>query len=260
MAKLTGVKTLDMQNGETMRISYEGATYERAADPLVGDIVLVVEPWGSIEVGDYYVVTTVSELGDVAYAHFKGGDYDCANNRTDKMRAFRKVGAAQTPGEVNAGRLIERLNNVEARVDALEGKAEKPALKVGDHVKILSAGEFGGVDVGDCGVIDREIDEDGQYRVTGEYDHGYFYPNQMMKVDVEVAAAIGRKANEYRAGDVVKGELAFRRGQFEYGEVAEAPSVSILGVRIINAQGAVRTLVHDSVELIAPVDARFDRQ
>lgn len=44
MAKLEGVKTLDMVNGEITKVAYNGAEYERVeGDAQEGDLVLITD-------------------------------------------------------------------------------------------------------------------------------------------------------------------------------------------------------------------------
>lgn len=60
MAKLNGVKTVDMVNGEITKVAYEGAEYEKVEatreTAKVGDIFLATSERRDITVGAYYEV------------------------------------------------------------------------------------------------------------------------------------------------------------------------------------------------------------
>src|SRR5699024_8789767 len=56
MAKLEGVKVVDMKDGEVTKIEYEGEEYARVkSEAAKGDIVKVItDGWGDLEKGNYY--------------------------------------------------------------------------------------------------------------------------------------------------------------------------------------------------------------
>src|SRR5699024_12669140 len=56
MAKLEGVKVVEMKEGEITKIEYEGEEYARVkSEAAKGDIVTVItDGWGDLEKGNYY--------------------------------------------------------------------------------------------------------------------------------------------------------------------------------------------------------------
>lgn len=73
-------------------------------------------------------------------------------------------------------------------------------------------------------------------------------------------ASINRKPNEFKKGDIVRGERSNNHGEIIVGEICE---VSHAGDRC-NAvtsfkDGEYRAVYKSSLELITPVEARFDR-
>lgn len=118
-----------------------------------------------------------------------------------------------------------KFDRKESNVLVYAPKAE--ALKVGDKVRVLKPGEFGGVYVGQIGEVVNghafDFDDKPEYsiKVVGaDGDHDYFRPQDLRKAtDEEVAEAkalvkkaakeavftqAGRKPNEYRKGDIVR--------------------------------------------------------
>ncbi|QVY62955.1 hypothetical protein [Cytobacillus gottheilii] len=139
MAKLMNVKTLDMVNGEITKVEYDGAVYEKVdGKAQIGDLVTTISSWGTIEVGENYIVIDTRS--------HSGHDYvDVGNNIVgyqEDFVAYRKTSANPTTS------LDERVSTLEQRVDSLEGKGGEQAVeyrevkreaKVGELVKIVDA-------------------------------------------------------------------------------------------------------------------------
>jgi hypothetical protein len=96
MAKLEGVKVIDMTDGEIEKISYDGEEYVRVdGEGKKGDIALVVSAWGSQNVGEYYPVISedhrsYTEEGSKEYVYIKGKTCD-ANCFRHRVELFRPV-------------------------------------------------------------------------------------------------------------------------------------------------------------------------
>lgn len=151
--------------------------------------------------------------------------------------------------------------------------AGAPQFSEGDYVRPMSAGRFGGVDIGALGEISNGPDRDGEYRVDAldGSDHDYFMPAQLERVtDADKAAAkasvaeaerwdeIGRKVNEFRKGDIVETTSGYIYAKGTLGVVTEVDSgisfrVEAEGKKVINWHGC------EDIELITPVEDRFDR-
>lgn len=66
MAKLEGVKVLDMENGEVTKIEYEGAEYSRVPEgekPDKGDIYVAIVDAKDVDKGAYYKIVDLNLLG-----------------------------------------------------------------------------------------------------------------------------------------------------------------------------------------------------
>ncbi|WP_026588491.1 hypothetical protein [Bacillus sp. NSP9.1] len=137
MARLHGVKTLDMVNGEITKVAYDGTEYERVeGGAQKGDIVLVKEEWGDQRVGEFFVVTYTNDSFDPR-EQIVGMVGNTCNASTYKRRldVFRKVSEIQPS-------LEDRVDALESDVAALKGEAkteyvriDKSEAKAGDFVK-----------------------------------------------------------------------------------------------------------------------------
>lgn len=335
MAKLEGVKTVDMVDGEITKISYDGAEYVKVAhdfkDARTGDIFFYNGRNG------YYEIT-------IRKRDFYGIDHPVRfteDDGTDNgyMRScpmhplFRKIHAQSTP---TLAEVSDKVDAIEQRVSALEGddlkvgdyvtftkdvfehtkgkvsvirqidsgatmkygldsptgesdgwardgdirkatdeevtEATAPKFEVGDYVKVLADGEFGGVDVGEYGKVVKGHAEDGNrysVRVDGKDDHDYFRPQDLEKLegkDVERIvqfAKAGRNLDEFKKGDIVQ---VIERGSHDFviNEVVEIVDFSGRGSNKIKAKeigGEVvgcPYLYEREITLIAPVESRVD--
>ena len=157
MAKLNGVKTVNMQDGKITKISYEGAEYAiREGEPKADDIVRNTKSAKDVTIGSFYIVNTTDENGDVA---IRDDVYD-KRSALDDFEVFRKVDAKPMPLEA-------KVDSLDKRVTALE--AVKPAPKTfddfskGAKVRLLSGGGESPL----YGFTDGRTYE----VVTNDYDH-----------------------------------------------------------------------------------------
>lgn len=146
MAKLTGVKTVDMVNGEITKISYEGAEYARVdGEAMFGDVLLRVSGGlrGQVTVGEYYEGHDSSEgRNSVKYRDEEGDVMSTSRNR---FVAFRKINTSQSDGST----LTAKVDELDSRVTALEKgddkpayKTEKRAAKVGERILVTKKRGF----------------------------------------------------------------------------------------------------------------------
>ncbi|MCI4129426.1 hypothetical protein [Bacillus haynesii] len=148
MAKLTGVKTLDMVNGEITKVAYDGAEYERAEGiprsvGKSGDLVLNGHRHPDLKLGEFYRLvwdednSRVSVLDEVGDLH--------GNAVTDRDSVlFRKVSASHPSLEDRVSANEKDIGTLKSDVAALKGEAEpgyvridKGEAKVGDFIKYI---------------------------------------------------------------------------------------------------------------------------
>ncbi|WP_094247565.1 hypothetical protein [Bacillus velezensis] len=179
MAKLDGVKTLDMVNGEITKVAYGGSEYERVeGEAKVGDIVFVTESWGDQNIGEFFVVTyTTSGIRDQIVG--MDGNICEASTYRHNLRIFRKVSAV----------------NVEAE-----------RLKVGDYAKVV-----GQAIVTEKGEIVKVIQDTGAIipfkveTMDGKYTEWRSEASLVRATDEEVAEAKDAAARaKFKRGDKVR--------------------------------------------------------
>lgn len=154
MAKLEGVKTLDMVNGEITKVSYEGAEYERVeGGAQKGDLVLIKDGWDFATKDAFYASFGVDPQGDAEIID----DYGETNsNYRPTYDIFRKVSASQPTLEDRVSTNEKDIESLKSDVAALKGEAKteyvriaKSEAKAGDFVKFdeapfeyLTAGKY----------------------------------------------------------------------------------------------------------------------
>ncbi|MFV4885134.1 hypothetical protein RY279_06640 [Bacillus velezensis] len=132
MAKLNGVKTLDMVNGEITKVAYGGADYVKAEGlPKMGDLVLARKCGYDITYGAFYKITEDADHEeDVRFLD----DVDDGRVRdANDYVLFRKVSANTDPS------LEERVSSAEADLETL--KSDVAALKGGPEYKRIDKSE-----------------------------------------------------------------------------------------------------------------------
>lgn len=115
MAKLNGVQTLDMVNGEITKVAYDGAEYVLVSGSgKVGDLALCNRKHAFFTRGEFYEVTTISDDG--AYVHAIDDEYDRFHMDVAKSaKVFRKVSESSPT-------LEQRVSALESEVSALKGE------------------------------------------------------------------------------------------------------------------------------------------
>lgn len=278
MAKLEGVKVMDMVNGEVTRVEYGGEVYEKVDGPAQkGDLM---RPNGKhVEshikhYAFYYVIDTDGYSADVI------DDAGKRNGLSHKMYdAFRKISVQ--PSLADRVTAVEaKLNVLSSRVDKLEGKTDeaistslnkKERPTVGDFVKVIQ----NGIDlakIGDYAKIVENDKSDIPFKcedLNGSYA-GWFREDEVEKVTDENELKflrIGRKPGEFKVGDIVR-TISYDGGHPKgtIGEISELRGDSKYVKAIYKSNGStdqnasIIDYAHKDVELIAPVEARVDRQ
>lgn len=130
MAKLDGVKVIDMTAGKIEKVAYEGAEYVLTQEaPAVDDIIRTDGAWsGTVEEGNFYKCVGLDVDGDAKIVT----DRDNVTQHYRKhYEVFRKVATQDPTIEARVGKL-------ESDVAALKGEQEaeeKPKFKAGDKVR-----------------------------------------------------------------------------------------------------------------------------
>ncbi len=217
MAKLEGVKTLDMIGGQITKVGYDGAIYERdrAFDGStdIGNLLLCTDaPFTWFTKGAFYEVEfdtsapVVDNVGSTSVI------------LKTKFDIFRKVSESSTPTIEQVDALAERVTKLEGeKKDESTPKTVKRKARVGERILITDAGFAGGdptykngdiltvKSVGDWGkdtVIAEEVEaRKGPYIYDKEYE-----------VIIEEES---KPAPTFSEGDRVK---ALANG--EYGDIA----------------------------------------
>lgn len=237
----------------------EAKAVEAPYTPQKGDIVVVTanNTGSHNKIGDIGKVGTEKPLRDGGVCVY------VPKGHTSSVRTLPKDIRPATPAEVAA----------------YERAVAKTQFKIGDYVKIVKS------DRGKEGTI-AKITEYGEGRkhrlkngtlepsdfvinVEGDpQDYGIRY-DQIVKATAkeitkaeEIAkwAKIGRKPGEFKKGDVVNAKRGGIGQRHEYGIIEDVAVGEGFGVRFANND--YRAFIYDegaTVELIAPVDARFDK-
>ncbi|WP_366597630.1 hypothetical protein AB0R79_18025 [Bacillus velezensis] len=230
MAKLNGVKTLDMVNGETTKVAYGGAEYVKAEGlPKMDDLVLAQKCGYDITYGAFYKITEDADHEeDVRFLD----DVDDGRVRdVDDYVLFRKVSASTSPS------LEERVSSAEGEIEslksdvaALKGEAEykridKDEAQEGDYIKFdqapkryLTADKYYEIDYVDSNGDPQIIDDDGDDFDTYSLDDDEF------EVYRKVDGAPEPKPERLKVGDYAK----------------------VVGQSIINEKGAIVKIIQDT--------------
>ncbi|WP_207119817.1 hypothetical protein [Bacillus velezensis] len=226
MAKLAGVKTLDMVNGEITKVAYGGAEYVKTEGlPKENDLVMSEEGGYDITCGAFYKITEDADHEeDVRFLD----DVDDGRVRdADDYVLFRKVSASTDPS------LEERVSSAEGEIEslksdvaALKGEAgyvriDKSEAQEGDYIKFdeaprsyLTAGEYYEIDYVDSHGDPQITDDDGDEFDTYSLDHCEF------EVYRKVSAA-SVEAERLKVGDYAKVVNATDYHRFTDGDIVE---------------------------------------
>jgi len=141
MAKLHGVKTLDMVNGEITKVSYDGAEYVKTESPVQeGDLFLLTEGHSVIggDTGAFYL--TIKDWdGDIVIPTKYVGLATTIQKIGDGI-AFRKVSASQPTLEDRVSTTEEDIESLKSDVAALKGETEPEYVRIA--IGEAKAGDF----------------------------------------------------------------------------------------------------------------------
>jgi len=244
MADLFGVKKAEGEDG-----------YRKVVDrsARVGDFIKYDEKpadWVEITLGQYYEIKRIDSFDDPQIVDDEGDEYDTSG---DTFGVYEKV-------------IVQ---------DCCEECPKNESLKVGDCAKVISAdySTMKGFESGEIVKVIGEDDED--YYVAKLEDEsmtGFILksPSFITKAtdeDLEKAtkcarwSAIGRKPNEYKRGDIVCVTANSPGGSgHKIGTIGEI--LTFENREVARVSGGVGGWLNpqEHVELITPVEQRFDRK
>lgn len=219
----------------------------------VGDIVKTLDENGFCKIGDIVKIVEDDGSGVPYRLESLSGEYAGWLLEDDVVRA--------TEAEVAAAK------------EAIDPRSK---FAKGDKVRLVSGGGTPGLFDYETGGIYTVSDPKyftGNIEITGGgQPTAYAKPEQLEKVsaeefaEIEKWAAIGRKVNEYKPGDLIKvkrNSVAAGVISGEFGEVREVDACAFgNGVRLtkLNPIGIHAWVGYDDIELIIPVEQRFDRE
>ncbi|QYG88307.1 hypothetical protein [Bacillus atrophaeus] len=224
MAKLEGVKTLDMVNGEITKVAYGGAEYERVeGEGKVGDLVLIKHGWTYATKGEFYESVGQDSDKDV---NIIGDDGEVNSNYRTTYELFRKVSATNPSVEDRVAKAEGEIEALKSDGAALKGEAEYKRISVdeaqdGDYVKFdeaprgyLTAGKYYEIDYVDSNGDPRITDDDGDDFDTFCLDDDQFGVYRK-------ASASEQKPERWKVGDYAKVVDATDYHEFNDGDIVE---------------------------------------
>ncbi|MEC1648215.1 hypothetical protein [Bacillus halotolerans] len=229
MAKLEGVKTLDMVNGEITKVAYGGAEYERMeGEAQKGDIALVKEAWGNQNVAEFFVVThTISDVDSRRQVVIVNGNVCSASAFRESLELFRKVAdATNSSVEERVAKAEGEIESLKSDVAALKGEAEykrigKSEAQAGDYVKFIEADDED-ITIGNLYEIEA-IDCDGDPVFSDDIgQENYATSDDTYEVYRKVSAASVEaepKPDRLQVGDYAKVVKNVRVHEVEVGKI-----------------------------------------
>ncbi|MEH7521723.1 hypothetical protein V7149_00350 [Bacillus sp. JJ1503] len=169
------------------------------------------------------------------------------------------------------------VDNVKVYAPVTDGQPKGQTFKVGDYAKVVNASTIyneNSIPEGEIVEIVEDDKSETPYRmkslISGELRWAKA-KHIVRATDEEVAeakaqqaelakwAAIGRKPNEFKKGDIAK--LVLSNGSTYFGEIADVRTESSVGFKHLHAikYGTTREYIKN-LTLITPVEARFDWQ
>ncbi|MED5047615.1 hypothetical protein P9738_13075 [Bacillus siamensis] len=233
MAKLNGVKTLDMVNGEITKVAYGGAVYERVEGIVrelgnPGDLMLNGRDHKDISVGEFYEVIVDGVYGRVTVSDDIGQHHRRATLH-DSSVLFRKVSASTGPSlEERVSSAEDEIESLKSDVAALKGESEYVRIDVaeaqdGDYVKFdeaprryLTAGRYYEIDYVDSSGDPWITDDDG-----GDFDTSVLHDDEFEVYRKVSAASVEAepKPERLNVGDYAKVVKDFRDHEVEIGTI-----------------------------------------
>ncbi|WP_205754557.1 hypothetical protein [Bacillus amyloliquefaciens] len=249
MAKLNGVKTLDMVNGEITKVAYGGAAYVKSEGlPKMGDLVLAQKCGYDITYGAFYKITEDADHEeDVRFLD----DVDDGRVRdTNDYVLFRKVSTGTNPSlEERVSSAEDEIESLKSDVAALMGESEYVRIDVakaqdGDYVKFdeaprryLTAGRYYEIDYVDSSGDPWITDDDGD-----DFDTSVLHDDEF-EVYRKVSAAsleVEPKPERLKVGDYAKvvdlGENRIRFGG-SIGDIVKVADVRKTQIRTVELDG-----------------------
>jgi len=254
MAKLTGVQTIDMVNGEITKVTYGGAEYARvdgkpSVEKKAGDIALCTDSRTSFfSANSYYLAVNMKHNVGVTFEDNYGENTKFAD-MDERVTLFRKISAQATPTieTVNAkvDGLAERVVSLESALENAEAggkqtpKTEKRHAKVGERILITKDAAVGQTyKLGDVLTVTRaNVISKGDVHVEGQ--PGYVDYNEyevIVESTDKPAQEITHNGVEYtlvkrkaQAGDVVVIPKGGKSPFFNEGEAYVVSKIAIGG-------------------------------
>lgn len=215
MAKLEGVKVIEMNNGEVTKVTYNGEEYTKVdGDAEVGDLIQPNSTWDSCTNGAYYECVNLDGEGDACIG--TDGGYTSANFRYC-YEVFRKVNESTT------------------------GKPKGERLKVGDLAKVISDENYA-VKRGDIVKVNEDDNvpyvtriSDGLKYALKQSEMERYTPQAGDKLTIDgVEYTLEERSAEVGEKVIVVNTLDNR---WENGEIHEAKYDSFGGILIYHEEG-----------------------
>jgi hypothetical protein len=238
MAKLIGVKTLDMVNGDVTRVEYDGAVYERVEEEVAtGDLIYITAESRDVTAHAFYKVIGKNGFDDY---QFLDDEDDSMDVSYEEYALFRTKTPKVEP--LNVGDYIVALpeSDREYGITNTDMKLGKIIEVDDDEIEVET-------------IAHKDSSEVGQ---TYAVEPKYFRKATEEELVGARWVKIGRKPNEFKKGDIVR---VIRNNPYgaevERGFVGEITSYDTNNSFNVGGNG---WMCSSSVELITPVEARFD--
>ncbi|MCY8047613.1 hypothetical protein MOC17_16210 [Bacillus haynesii] len=227
MARLHGVKTLDMVNGEITKVAHERTEYERVEGVVqTGDLVLIRTDVRDTTQGAYYYVR--STKGRYAVIRDDVGDsHDLSRGCYD---LFREVSASQPSLEDRVSTNEKDIESLKSDVAALKGEAKTEYVRIaigeakaGDFVKFIETND-GALTIGKmyeiedfhCDADPSITDDKGDYNCASKYEVFEVY-RKVSAASVEAEP----KPERLKVGDYAKVVGGARDHQAEINDIVQ---------------------------------------
>ncbi|WP_268431027.1 hypothetical protein [Bacillus sp. Tg11] len=231
MAKLNGVKTLDMVNGKITKVAYGGAAYERVEGRAkefgnVGDLVLNDRIHCDLTVGAFYEIVIDEDYGWETVRDDVGDGHISALYDSGSV-LFRKVSACTDPS------LEERVSSAEGEIEALKSdmatlkgeagyvRIDKSEAQEGDYIKFdeaprryLTAGKYYEIDYVDSSGDPWITDDEGD-----DFDASVLHYDEFEVYRKVSASSV--EAERLKVGDYAKVVNATDYHRFTDGDIVE---------------------------------------